>query len=179
MKIFIIIIFVLLGLYNSLLTSIFYMSHDPFFATAFLLLIISISAWFFYKKGFKLSVPLIMVFTILVSLLFTQKLYVIIDGTYLDGTTVIYVNNKRINKKDSKRLKELFASLEEYNATLSSAEPTYTLSYMDTGDLDPRHVHIFKKDNIVKFGSLLGVHKGVTIEGYQLSDEMMDILNKQ
>ncbi len=173
----------LLGIYNGLLVLSFYMAVDPFFIKALLLVIVSITILFFQKKkifrSFKFFIPLVMIFTIILSLFFTQKLYVIMTRIYLDGTVVITVNNKRIDNEDSKRLKELFLNLEEYNVTVYNADPTYTLSYMGEDDLDYRHIHVFKEEKLVIRGCLLGVEEGDTVEGYLLTDELLNILKRQ
>jgi len=183
MKIFIIVIFTLFGLYNGLLVFIFQMEHDPFFINALLLFMASIALWFFQKKSvfrrFKYFISFVMVFTLLVSSFFTYKAYVIMTGLYLDGTAVIWVNHRRVEQEDSKRLKALLLELEEYNATVSSDEATYSLSYMGIDDLDMRHIHIFKKDKLIIKGCLLGVGKGDTLEGYLLTDEVLSILERQ
>lgn len=100
-------------------------------------------------------------------------------GLYLDGTAVIWVNNRRVNKEDTKQLKALLLELEEHNATVSSDEATYSLSYMGADDLDMRHIHIFKKDKLIVKGCTLGVRKGSILEGYLLTDEVLSILERQ
>jgi len=183
MKIFIIIIFTLLGLYNGLLVYVFYMEHAPFFIKALLLFMASIAIWFFQKKGvfrsFKYFVSFVMVLTLLISFFFTHKVYTMITGLYLDSTVVISMNGKRIGKEDSKRLKELFLDLEPYTATVSSSESTYSLQYAGVDDPDTLHIHIFKEDKFVWNNTLLGVGEGDALEGYLLSDEVLSILERQ
>jgi len=175
-------VFILIGLYNGLLVFIFYMEFYPFFITALLLFIVSIGMFYFRNKGifrnFKFFIPMLMFFSILLSLLFTQKLYVIMSGTYLNGTVVISVNGEKLGEEKSKLLKELFLNLEEYNATVDSATSTYMLTYQGEDDLDTRHIHIFKKEKLVIHGCLLGVGKGDTLEGYLLTDELLSILEE-
>ena len=178
-----ILIIILLALYNGLFVFILYMEHDPFFIKALLLYMTSIGVWYFQKKGlfrsFKFFVPLVMVFTISLSLFFTQKIYLMETKIYLDNTVVISMNDNQIDKEDSKRLKELLLDLEEYTTTVSSAEPTYTLSYSGLDDPDTLHIQIFKEDNFVLHGCLLGIEKGDTLEGYRLTNEVLDILERQ
>jgi len=183
MKIFIIIIFTLLGIYNGLLIFIFYMEHDPFFIKALLLFMASVMIWFFQKKrvfrSFKYFVSFVMVFTLLISSFFTQRVYAMIMGLYLDSTVVISMNGKRIDKEDSKRLKELFLDLEQYTTTVSSSESTYSLQYAGVDDPDTLPIHIFKEDKFVWNNTLLGVGKGDTLEGYLLTDDVLSILERQ
>jgi hypothetical protein len=41
------------------------------------------------------------------------------------------------------------------------------------------YIHVFKDDKFVLHGCLLGVGKGDTLEGYLLTDELLDILERQ
>ena len=181
-RIFIILTFILLSLYNGLLVFIFYITYDPFFLKAVLLFVANLGLFYLYKRKvlafFRFVVPLLIIISIGLSVFFTLRVYILMTGLYLDGTVVISINGKMIEKEDSKRLKELFLNLEEYNATVGSSNSTYTLSYSGIDDPDTLHIHIFEEEKLVLNGCLLGVGKGDRLEGYLLTDELLDVVER-
>ena len=184
-KILTIVTLILLILYSGFLVFIFYMENDTFMTKLSLWLLGLVGVFLLrhlYKKRevhyLKSLVASLLVYFSLLSFGFTQRVYTLMTGVYIDGTSIISVNGKRAGEERSKKLKELFLNLEEYNTTISHFEPTYSLSYAGVDDPDYLHLHIFKEDRLVVEGCLLGVEKGDRLEGYLLSNELLKVLEE-
>lgn len=110
-----------------------------------------------------------------ITLYIIYQLYIMTTEIYLDGSKAIWMNGQLMTQDDAYVFSNTLNHLENYN-TFINKHPSYTLSFMQVDDMDPRHLHIFRYKNLIYQGCLLGLEGGLLLKGYRLTKESDKIL---